>query len=283
MKAFIFLICSTIVLLLATVIILIRNNKTEVSHNVLSPITVTKPSSTTTLSPTIQPLDITKVDSALKEHEEALQKQLDLLYKERIALNSINSYLDQPTPNIDKRIEDLTKLKNEIDVDKQLQEEDIKSLDTNIDKELAILAKAKTDQATADKSLVQDIQKQISSRMLYSYVIPKIKMIVIIDQLLLYHKSYDLLSAGLASLIQSTDVSNKNRPTFQASLDDMNVAQKTIQTALRNNKEKLNTTTVDNYKQTFASVRKDIDAGAEEYVNIRTDLATLRQLFKTLK
>lgn len=158
-----------------------------------------------------------------------------------------------------------------IDSDKAAFSTDIQTTINNL-QSLKAKIQADTDAATA----LTDAKSIVSSYHVYAIYEPKIRLLVVVDNLQSVTNRLTQLMPQLTNLTSSSSAAN-----VQTALTDMNTKLSDMTTKLANDKTTLNSVSVTEdiatAEKTFASIRQDLATVRADLAAIRSDLATLKK------
>lgn len=184
----------------------------------------------------------------------------------------------------DQRTTSLNKLITRINNDKNLTSDEKTTLSSDVQNAINGLTALKTKIAgdTTVADLKTDIKQIVTSYKVYEILEPKMRILVIIDNLQDISNRLGLLSPKLQIFINDLKVQNKNVSDLQILLDDINSNLSLINAKLSADKTAIMNVTIStgNAKDTFVSVRKDLAQVRADFAKIRHDVALMRENFK---
>lgn len=184
----------------------------------------------------------------------------------------------------DQRIKSLNSLITRIDNDKSLTSDEKITLSSDVQNAINGLTVLKTKIAgdTTIADLKTDIKQIITNYKVYEIFEPKMRILVIIDNLQDISNRLSQLSPKLQTFISDLKSQNKNVSDLQVLLDDINSNLSVINTKLSADKTAIMNVNVStaNAKDTFVSVRKDLAQVRALFAKIRHDIALMREDFK---
>lgn len=185
---------------------------------------------------------------------------------------------------IDKRITSLNALITRINNDKNLTSDEKTTLSSDVQNAINGLTALKTKIAgdTTVADLKTDIKQIIINYKVYEILEPKMRILMIIDNLQDISNRLGLLSPKLQTFINDLKAQNKNVSDLQILLDDINSSLSVINTKLSADKTAIMNVTIStaNAKDTFVSVRKDLAQVRALFAKIRHDIALMREDLK---
>ena len=185
---------------------------------------------------------------------------------------------------IDQRIASLDKLIARIDNDKNLTSDEKTTLSLDVQNAINGLTVLKTKIAgdTTSVDLKTDIKQIVTSYKVYEILEPKMRILVIIDNLQDISNRLGPLAQKLQIFIDDLKGQNKNVSDLQILLDDINSNLSAINTKLSADKTAVMNISVNtvNAKDVFVSVRKDLAQVRALFAKIRHDIALMREDFK---
>lgn len=184
----------------------------------------------------------------------------------------------------DQRIKSLNSLITRIDNDKSLTSDEKITLSSDVQNAINGLTALKTkiagDATVAD--LRTDIKQIVTNYKVYEILEPKMRILVIIDNLQNISNRLGLLSPKLQTFINDLKGQNKNVSDLQVLLDDINSNLSVINAKLSADKTAIMNISVStgNAKDTFVSIRKDLAQVRANFAKIRHDIALMREDLK---
>ncbi len=185
---------------------------------------------------------------------------------------------------IENRIASLNKVLTRIQNDKRLTADEKSSLSqdvqTNIDNLTSL--KAKIDADTDIVTVRADAKGIITNYRIYTILEPKIRLLVIIDNLSTLDSKLSSLAPKLQDLISNLKSQGKDVSKLQTLLDDINTNLSTISTKLASNKQTVLSISASSNPSVFAPIRQDLAAVRSEFAQIRHDIGQMRVEFQTV-
>lgn len=186
----------------------------------------------------------------------------------------------------DQRIASLNKLITRINNDKNLTSDEKTTLSSDVQNAINGLTALKTKIAgdTIAADLKTDIKQIVTNYKVYEIFEPKMRILVIIDNLQDISNRLSLLTPKLQAFINDLKAQNKNVSDLQILLDDINSNLSAINAKLSADKTAIMNVSVStaNAKDIFVSVRKDLAQVRALFAKIRHDIALMREDFKGL-
>lgn len=180
-----------------------------------------------------------------------------------------------------QRIASLNRLLTRINNDKRLTSDEKTALSLDIQNAINGLTalKAKIDQDTTIADVKVDIKQISANYKVYAVLEPKIRILVIIDNLQDISNRLSLLAPKLQVFINDLKGQNKNVSDLQILLNDINSNLSIINTKLSADKTAIMNISVNtvNAKDAFVSVRKDLAQIRALFAKIRHNIALMRE------
>ncbi len=184
----------------------------------------------------------------------------------------------------DQRIASLNKLITRINNDKNLTSDEKTTLSSDVQNAINGLTALKTKIAgdTTNADLKTDIRQIVTNYKVYETLEPKMRILVVIDNLQDISNRLSQLSPKLKTFINGLNGQNKNVSDLQVLLDDINSNLSAINAKLSADKTAIMNVSVStpNAKNTFVLVRKDLAQVRALFAKIRHDIALMREDFK---
>ncbi len=187
---------------------------------------------------------------------------------------------------IDNRIAELNRLSTRIQNDTRLSADEKTSLTTDINTDISGLTSLKTkiDADTDITTARADAKTIVTNYRIFMVLVPKIRLLITIDNLSALDTKLQGLAPKLQDLINNLKTQGKDVTTLQASLDDMNSRHNDISTRLVTDKTKVQGVSINDFAtahSTFVSVRQDLAQNVRaSFAQIRHDIAQMREDFK---
>ncbi|MCL5411329.1 MAG: hypothetical protein M1150_01120 [Patescibacteria group bacterium] len=185
---------------------------------------------------------------------------------------------------ISKRNEELNKLIDRVNEDKQLSETDKSSLKNDIQNVINALngLKSKIDEETNIEGVRNDMKQIVSSYRVYEVLTPKTRLIITIDRLQALLSRLQGLTPKLQDLIDSLKFQGKDVTALQALLNDINNQLSTINVQLSTDKSNVLGVSVSTSspKEVFDQVQNDLAHVRNGFTKIRSDVAQMRKGFR---
>lgn len=181
---------------------------------------------------------------------------------------------------IDNRIDNLTKLTGRIQEDKKMSENDKTQLNKEVQDEVTGLTNLKTkiqnDGILAD--LRTDAKKIVSDYKVYAIFEPKIRLLIVINNLQEISSNTGTSAARIQTAIDKLKAEGQNVLNLQTLLADVNKNLDDINTRLTTDKTTVLglTPTSINARIVFTTTRKDLAAVRTDFAKIRADIARMR-------
>ncbi|MDO8686900.1 MAG: hypothetical protein Q7K11_01695 [Candidatus Berkelbacteria bacterium] len=204
----------------------------------------------------------------------------------KLGQNQLDTLKAKGIKMIEKRVSELYKTLDRIQKDKNLTSEEKTSLANEINAAIASLnsltAKIKSDTNIAD--LRNDVKKIVDESKIFSNIVPKVRLLIAIDNLQNLSVKIADLTPKIQKLIDDLKSSGKDVAKLQSLVDSINSRLKIINTTLSNDKALIMGVTASSAssKTTFNSVRKDLADVRFGFAKIREDIAQMRSDFKII-
>ncbi len=187
---------------------------------------------------------------------------------------------------IKNRINELNRLLQRIQNDKRLSSDDKASLSSDIQADINGLTtlKSKID-ADPDAATARNDAKQIiTGYYIYKIFVPKMQLLITIDNLQKLTLNLQGLIPQIQNLINTSKSQGKDVSKLQSLLDDINSRLTTIGTALANDKTIIQGVSVNttNPQTIFTQIRKDLANVRANFAQIRYDIGIVRVEFRTI-
>lgn len=184
---------------------------------------------------------------------------------------------------IQNRLTSLSNLKTRINGDSRLSADEKSSLSANVDTDVSGLTTLKTKiDADTDVTVARtDAKSIITDYHIYLIFMPKIRLVLIIDNLSTLTTNFQALTPKIQDLINNLKGQGKDVTTLQSQLDDINSRLQTITTTLNSDKQTLMALTASstNAATTFSKVRSDLVTTRQSFAQIRQDITKMRAAF----
>lgn len=187
---------------------------------------------------------------------------------------------------IENRITSLNKLLQRVTNDSRLSADEKSSLLSSIQSTIDGLNTLKT-KIDADTDVITakaDAKTIITNYYIYRMFVPKIRLLLAVNNLQALSIKLSTTSASVQNLINTLKNEDKDTSVLQNLLDDVNLQLSAINTTLANDKTKLETlnTTLD-FQTVFVQVRKDLAGVRSNFAKIRNDIAQMRTNFRGIR
>lgn len=183
---------------------------------------------------------------------------------------------------IENRIASLNRLLARIQNDKKLSDNEKSSLSADVQNAIAGLQalKAKIEADTNTTDVKADAKKIIDYKV-YSFLEPKIRLLLTIDNLETLSQNVADISSRLQTLIDDLKSQGKDTTVLQTLLTDINTRLSDINSRLSSDKQKVLAVSVSSAnQQTFVEVRQDLAKVRADFARIRNDIAQMRNTFR---
>ena len=180
---------------------------------------------------------------------------------------------------IANRIGQLNRLSARIGSDSSLSADEKSSLFSNIQTDINGLTslKAKIDADTNIQTAKTDAREIITGYFIYKLFIPKIRLLIIIDNMQALASDLQGFTPQIQNLINTLNSSGKNVSQAQLSLNDINSQLQTINNSLAGDKTLLeNLTTSGDPTTSFVKIRQNLATVRADFAKIRHDIGQLR-------
>lgn len=187
---------------------------------------------------------------------------------------------------IENRITSLNKLLQRVTNNSGLSPDEKSSLSSQIQLTIDSLntLRAKIDADTDADTAKTDAKTIITNYYIYKMFIPKIRLLLAIDNLQALSVKLSETSASIQNLINTLENEGKDTSVIQGLLDDMNSQLSIINTTLANDKTKLETlSTTSDFQTVFVQIRKDMAEVRSNFAKIRNDIAQMRTNFRGIR
>lgn len=187
---------------------------------------------------------------------------------------------------IDNRITELNNLLSRIQNNSRLSSDEKTSLSADINTDISGLTslKAKIDADTDLQTARSDAKTIVTSYRIYMVLVPKIRLLITIDNLSALDTTLQGLTPKLQDLINNLKSQGKDVTSLQSSLDDINSRLTSISNTLSADKSKVEAVSVSDYAtahSSFVAVRQDLAQNIRaSFAQIRHDIAQMRVDFK---
>lgn len=186
---------------------------------------------------------------------------------------------------VDNRINDLNKIGTRIQNDKRLSADEKTSLSSDVQSSISGLTalKTKIDGEITVDAVRADANSVVTTYRVYMVEMPKIQLLITIDNLQTLNTNLQGLTPKLDSLIATLQSQGKDVSTLTPIVADIKTQLQSISTQLATDKSTVMavTPTSTNSQATFTSVRKDLAGVRSMFAKVRADVASLRQNLNT--
>lgn len=197
---------------------------------------------------------------------EKIKTQADKLISNRIA--SLNSLLQRVTNDTRLSADEKSYLSSQI----QSTIDNLNALKAQID------ADTDVDTAKADAKTI------ITNYYIYRIFVPKIRLLLAVNNLQALSLKLSSTSASIQNLINTLKNEGKDTSVLQNLLDDVSLQLSVINTTLTNDKTKLETlNTTSDFQAVLVQVRKDLAEVRSNFAKIRNDIAQMRTNFRGIR
>lgn len=197
---------------------------------------------------------------------ERIKTQADKLISNRIA--SLNTLLQRVANDQRLSADEKSSLSSQI----QSTVDGLNTLKTKID--------ADTDVTTAKA----DAKTIITDYYIYRMFVPKIRLLLTIDNLQALSTKLAGTSTSIQNLINTLKGEGKDTTAIQNLLNDMNLQLSTINTTLSSDKTKIESiTTTSDFQPVLVGVRQDLAGVRNDFAKIRNDIAQMRSHFSGIR
>lgn len=187
---------------------------------------------------------------------------------------------------ISNRIASLNTLLQRVNNDQRLSPDEKSSLSSQIGSTIDGLNTLKT-KIDADTDIITakaDAKTIITDYYIYKLFEPKIRLLLVVNNLQALSLKLSGTSASLQNLINTFKNEGKDISVLQGLLDDVNLQLSTINTTLANDKTKLETlNTTSDFQTVFVQVKKDLAGVRSNFAKIRNDIAQMRTNFRGIR
>lgn len=187
---------------------------------------------------------------------------------------------------ISNRIESLNTLLQRVTNDSRLSADEKSSLSSQIQSTIDGLnaLKAKINADTDVDTAKADAKTIVTSYYIYRMFVPKIRLLLAVDNLQALSLKLSGTSTSIQNLINTLKNEGKDTSVLQNLLDDVNLQISAINTTLTNDKTKLETlNTTSDFQTMFVQVRKDLAGVRSNFAKIRNDIAQMRTNFRGIR
>lgn len=184
---------------------------------------------------------------------------------------------------IDNRVNSLNKVSQRIQNDKRLSNDDKTFLTSQVQSTITSLTqlKAKIDADTDITVARTDAKSIITNFRIFAIFEPKIRILIVIDNLSALQTKLSALTPKLQDLINNLKSQGKDVSQLQPLLDDINANLSTISTKLAADKQAVLAVTVSSNPSVFAPVRQDLATVRSDFAKIRSDIGQMRVDFQS--
>lgn len=187
---------------------------------------------------------------------------------------------------ITKRITALEQLISKIKNDNNLNSSQQASLIAEIQTSISSLTtlKSQIDADTTPQIALAETKTIITDYRIFAMVEPKIRYLIILNNLSSLTGNLQIAITQIQSLITSFQSQGLNTTTAQAVLNDISTQLQTINTTISNDMNEVeHTSIVSGYASTFGQIRSDLGNTIQtDFGKIRTDIGQLRTAFEQL-
>lgn len=200
--------------------------------------------------------------------------------------NNLDNLKKRADKMIENRINELTRLLSRIQADKKLSSDEKASLSANITTTINELRslKAKIDGDSDLDSARLDARQIVTNFKINAIFVPKIRLIIMIDNLQALSAKIALLVPKIQDKINELKSKGQDVTNLQLLVNDIDNRLKTINNKLTQDKTtvlSISTSSL-NAQKTLAEVRKDLASVRSEFAQIRHDIGRLRVDFKEI-
>ncbi len=200
--------------------------------------------------------------------------------------NSLDAVIKRSDQLITNRIDWLNKLSTRLSDDKRLPSDEQSQLESEIQTEISNLTNLKTkiDADTTLSTAQADSKEIIVSYRVYAYFIPRIQLLITVNNLLSLTSSLQNLIPNIQNLINSLQSQGKNVTALQSILSDASSTLTTINTKLTSDKTTLEGLSLSStsYETNIRGVRSDLENIRGSFGHLRADLSQMRQDFRAI-
>lgn len=187
---------------------------------------------------------------------------------------------------IQNRISKLNRIIERIQKDKNLLSDEKSLLTSEVQNSIDELnkLKAKIDADTTIDEVKTDIKSVINNFKVYSVLVPKIRLMIAIDDLQKLSTRAKNVTSKLQDLINKLKNQGKDVTTLQSNLDGVNLKLNTIDAKLSNDKSILTNVSIStsNPESIFVNIRQDLASVRNTFSEIRHEIRQINQLFKEI-
>ncbi|MCL5797314.1 MAG: hypothetical protein M1366_00745 [Patescibacteria group bacterium] len=203
--------------------------------------------------------------------------------------NQLQNIIQRADTLITNRLTSLTNLNNRVQNDSKLTSSEKSSLSAEIQTDINGLTtlKAKIDADTDFATARTDAKQIITGYYIYAVFEPKIRLLIVINNLQTVTANIQVLVPQIQNLINTFQSQGKNVSQLQSLLNDASSQLQTINTTLTNDITTVQNVSVNSgtsgAETTFAQVRQDIAQVVRAgFAKIRSDFSQMRTLFHEL-
>lgn len=185
---------------------------------------------------------------------------------------------------IENRISSLNNLLQRINNNSKLSTEEKTLLSSQVQAEIDALnlLKAKIEADTDIETARQNTRKIITDHYIYRVFIPKIQLLITIDNLQALSVKLSETTVKIQELIDRIGDEGKDTTLLQSLLDDANSQLSSINTTLTNAKAKVMAINATNFQRQFAQIKQDLASVRNSFAKIKNDIGQMRTNFRGL-
>lgn len=198
--------------------------------------------------------------------------------------NQLSNLKKRADQLIDNRINSLNRILQRIQNDSRLSADEKSSLSADVQTEISTLTslKAKIDADTDITTARADAKSIITNFKVYAIFEPKLRILVIIDNLTGLSAKISSLTPKLQDLINNLKLNGKDVSKLQPLLDDVNSNLSTINSKLAADKQTVLAVSASSNPSVFAPVRQDLATVRAAFAQIRHDIGQMRVEFQVV-
>lgn len=224
---------------------------------------------------------LTYAQSVLRLGQRVEKRATEAAARQDASLTALKTRADNM---IAARLNSLQQLLTRVQNDKHLSESDKTSLTSDITTAVSNLntLKTKIDADTDLATLRSDAKSIVTSYRIYEIFEPKIRLLIIINNLLAENAKLSSLSGQIQTLLNQLKSQGKDVSGAQTALNDMNTQITAISALLATDKTLVSNITIQtsNPQSIFSQVRKDYATIRADFAKIRNDIAIIRSVFQ---
>ncbi len=203
--------------------------------------------------------------------------------------NQLERIIQESDKLIASRINSLNSLLGRIQNDNRLSDSEKSSLTSDIQADISGLnsLKAKIEADTDVTTAINDRQQIVTSYYIYAVFIPKMRLLISLNNLQAASSNLQSVAARLQNLINNLQSQGKNTSQLQSLLNDVSSQLQTINTTLTGDIATVSGVNsslgVAAAEKTFSQVRQDISQIIRaDFAKIRADFGQMRGIFSQL-